>query len=86
MGIATQRQDKKEKKFVIEPNISMENLYSKTKSLYKLVILASKRALELNSGAPRLVESRTNKVALIALEEIADGKVTLKAAPEKVLA
>lgn len=57
---------------------SMENLLDKTGSVYKLVILASKRALELNEGSPKLVETDSKKVSTIALDEIRDGKISIK--------
>jgi DNA-directed RNA polymerase subunit omega len=57
---------------------SMENLLDKTSSVYKLVILASKRALELNEGSPKLVETNSKKVTTIALNEIRDGKISMK--------
>jgi len=45
-------------------------------SIYKLVILASKRALEIAEGQPKLVEANTSaKPSSIALSEIASGKV-----------
>lgn len=58
----------------------MENLIDKTGgSMYKLVILAAKRALELSDGSPRLVEAGLKeKPPLIALREIAAGKVAMK--------
>jgi DNA-directed RNA polymerase omega subunit len=57
----------------------MERLLEKTGSMYKLVILAARRALELNDGAPRLIETDSRKKsALIALEEIAAEKVTFR--------
>ena len=56
----------------------MENLLDKTGSVYKPVILASKRALELNEGSPKLVESDSKKVSIIALEEIRNGKISIK--------
>ena len=60
-------------------NTSMEELIVKTGSLYKLVILASKRAIELNSGAGRLIDiGPTIKLSTVALEEIRQGKVKLK--------
>ena len=62
----------------------IEKLYNKTGSLYKLVILASRRALELNEGAPRLTDVKTDRVSLIALHEIAEDKVSYKKQkPEK---
>ena len=57
---------------------SVQDLLSKTDSIYKLVILASRRALELNAGAPKLVDADSEKVCTIALEEIAQGKVKLE--------
>ena len=56
----------------------MENLLDKTGSVYKLVMLASKRALELNEGSPKLVETESKKVCTIALDEIRDGKISIK--------
>lgn len=45
-------------------------------SVYKLVILASKRALEIAEGQPRLVEDAlTAKPSTVALHEIAEGKI-----------
>ena len=46
-------------------------------SVFKLVMLASKRALELNSGMPKLIEGAPGKAGSIALEEIRQGKVRL---------
>ena len=60
-------------------NPTMEHLLEKTGSLYKLVILASRRAAELNSGAGRLVDIGPHvKLSIVALEEIIQGKVKLK--------
>lgn len=58
--------------------LSTEELLDKTKSVYKLVILASKRALELNSGSPKLVDIDSKRIVTIALEEIRQGKVSIK--------
>ena len=58
--------------------IDMEKLRTKVDSAYKLVILAAKRARELNEGSPKLVETDSKKLANIALEEIAAGKISYK--------
>lgn len=58
--------------------IPSEGLLDKVGSIYKICILASKRALELNEGAPRLAEVNSSKLATIALEEIRQGKVNFK--------
>lgn len=57
-----------------------ENMLDKSeKSIYKLVNLAAKRALELAEGQPKLVEDKTGtKPSTIALHEIANGKVEAK--------
>jgi DNA-directed RNA polymerase omega subunit len=48
-------------------------------SIYKLVIVASKRALEIAEGQPKLVNvSPSVKPSTIALYEIAAGKVQYK--------
>ncbi|NQT07194.1 MAG: DNA-directed RNA polymerase subunit omega [Candidatus Omnitrophica bacterium] len=59
--------------------IQIEDLINKTGSLYKLVVMASKRAIELNAGAGKLVEaSPFIKPSMLALEEISQGKVKIK--------
>ena len=57
----------------------IEPLMEKIGSIYKLVTVAARRALELNEGAPRLVETDPkHKPSTVALEEIAAGKVGMK--------
>ncbi len=60
--------------------VALEKLLDKSNgSIYKLVILASKRALEIAEGQPKLVEvSSSMKPSTIALHEIAENKVYLK--------
>lgn len=59
--------------------IPIEPLLKKVGSIYKLVIIAARRALELNDGAPRLVEIDPKaKASTVALAEIAAGKVSVK--------
>lgn len=57
--------------------VPIQDLLKKTGSIYKLVNLASKRALELSAGAPKLIEADTKNVSNIALEEIVQGRVKL---------
>ncbi len=48
-------------------------------SIYKLVILASKRALEIAEGQPKLVEDGSSiKPSTVALHEIEQGKIEAK--------
>lgn len=53
-------------------------------SIYKLVILASKRGLEIAEGQPKLVEANPSmKPSTVALEEIAAGKVGCRSVKHK---
>jgi DNA-directed RNA polymerase omega subunit len=48
-------------------------------SIYKLVILASKRALEIAEGQPKLVaDDASVKPSTVALHEIAAGRIEAK--------
>ena len=48
-------------------------------SIYKLVILASRRAVELGTGSEKLVSLAPNaKLTSIALEEIKENKISYK--------
>ena len=60
--------------------IPIEQLLDKAdNSMYKLVILAAKRTLEIAEGQPQLGTINSSlKPSSIALEEIAQGKVRLK--------
>ena len=52
-------------------------------SIYKLVLMASKRAIELADGAAKLIDfPSSQKTATIALDEIMQGKVELKEVAE----
>ena len=58
--------------------VPIEELLKRCGSIYKLVILAAKRAKEVAEGSPPLVETHQRKVTSIALEEILQGKVLYK--------
>ncbi len=60
--------------------VDLEKLLKETGgSVYKLVVLASKRGLEIAEGQPKLVEASPNvKPSLVALQEIAEGKIHYK--------
>jgi DNA-directed RNA polymerase omega subunit len=60
--------------------VALEKLLDKScDSVYKLVILASKRALEIAEGQPKLVNaSAATKPSTVALQEVAEGKVRCK--------
>lgn len=66
--------------------VPVEKLLDKSEnSMYKLVVLASKRGIEIAEGQPKLVPADANtKPSTVALYEIAQGKVhAKKAKPEK---
>lgn len=65
-------------------NVPIDELLNKTGSTYKLVILASLRAIELNEGAHPLVNHAPDaKPVNIAVREILEGKVSYKAKEAK---
>lgn len=45
------------------------------KSKYRDILLAAKRARQIEGGAPSMVESQSHKACKIALEEVKAGKV-----------
>lgn len=58
---------------------TLESLMTKVDSKYTLVTLAAKRARELTDGDEPLVDTDTQKVVSIAMEEIDQGKITYEA-------
>jgi DNA-directed RNA polymerase omega subunit len=62
------------------PNVPLEKMLDKTNnSIYKLVIVASKRALEIAEGQPKMVVAEASvKPSTVALMEIAAGKLTYR--------
>lgn len=55
--------------------VPIENLLGRCGSIYKLMILAARRAKELTEGSQPLVSMPHRKATSIALEEILQGKV-----------
>ncbi|MCU0651133.1 MAG: DNA-directed RNA polymerase subunit omega [Candidatus Omnitrophica bacterium] len=61
--------------------MALEKLLDKTEgSVYKLVVLASRRALELAEGQPKLIDGASSaiKPSIIALMEIMANKIQAK--------
>jgi len=56
----------------------LEKIFKDSESIFKLTILAAKRAVELNNGSQKLIDTGTDKITSIALEEISAGKVRYK--------
>ena len=59
-------------------HVSRDELLEKVPSVYKLVILATKRTFDLNEGAPRFIEEKMDKASQTALIEIREGLVGYK--------
>ncbi len=55
--------------------ITVEDCLEKIDNQYNLVLLAKERTSQLNSGAEMLVEKDNDKNTVVALREIAEGKV-----------
>lgn len=52
-----------------------EKIFKNGDSIFKVTLIAARRAIELNNGAKALVETSTKKISSIALEEISQGKI-----------
>lgn len=61
--------------------VPFEDLLEHVDSKYRLVIVAAKRAKQLNRGAAPLVQARSAKPTYQALEEIASGKLGYEVEP-----
>lgn len=58
---------------------AIDQLVTRTKSKYKLVIGAAIRARQINEGAKTLADNPHSKKAIgIALEEIYEGKIEIR--------
>ena len=55
--------------------ITVEDCLKKVENQYDLVLLAQERTSQLNSGSEMLVEEDNDKRTVVALREIAEGKV-----------
>ena len=58
--------------------ITVEDCLEKVDNQYDLVLLAKERTSQLNSGSEMLVEPDNDKNTVIALREIAEGKIDTK--------
>jgi len=60
-------------------DVPIEDLLKRTNSLYKLVILAARRTIELIGGSKAQIDSPLQKkLSSVALQEIAEGKIGYK--------
>jgi len=58
--------------------ITVEDCLEKVDNQYDLVLLAKERTVQLNAGAPILVEKENDKRTIISLREIGDGKISVE--------
>ena len=58
--------------------ITVEDCLEKVDNQYDLVLLAKERTVQLNAGAPMLVDEDNDKRTIISLREIGDGKIDVK--------
>lgn len=56
----------------------VEKIFKGSDSMYKITILAARRAVELSNGSKKLIETNTTRFSTIALEEMALGKIKYK--------
>ena len=56
--------------------ITVEDCLDNVENRFELVLLASKRARQLANGKDALVDLENDKPAVVALREIAEGKIT----------
>ena len=66
--------------------VAIEELLKQCNSVYKLVLLAAKRAKEISEGSPALVDTAHRKVTSVALDEILHGRVLYKSDGEEAQA
>ena len=65
--------------------ITVEDCLEKVDNQYDLVLLAKERTVQLNAGAPMLVDEDNDKRTIISLREIGDGAITYDDLKERYL-
>ncbi|NKC11349.1 MAG: DNA-directed RNA polymerase subunit omega [Gammaproteobacteria bacterium] len=63
--------------------ITVEDCLDKVDNRFELVLVATRRARQIARGAEPLVEEANDKSTVIALREIAEGKITPEIMAEK---
>ena len=58
--------------------LQLEKLIEKAHDPFHLVIAASRRARQLNAGAPKLTSVKAAKNTTVGLYELMEGKITFK--------
>ena len=65
--------------------ITVEDCLEKIDNQYDLVLLAKERTVQLNAGAPMLVDEDNDKRTIISLREIADNKIKVSDLTESAI-
>lgn len=55
--------------------VDIDEFIERFERKYALILLAAQRARQLNRGARKLVNSESKKNTIVALEELASGKI-----------
>ena len=63
--------------------ITVEDCIERVPNRFELVLLAARRARQITMGAPPLVEEENDKSTVLALREIAEGKVDARYMDER---
>ncbi len=58
--------------------IFIDELTSKTNSIFKTVLALAKRAEEINTGKHPLVKTKTKKSSTVAMKEFKEGKIVFE--------
>ncbi len=66
--------------------VTVEDCVEKVSNRFDLVLLSAHRARILSSGAPLLVDRDNDKNPVVALREIADGRISPEAVEEDLVA
>lgn len=65
--------------------VTVEDCVKQVSNRFELVLLASRRARDINAGAPLTVEKDNDKSTVVSLREIADDTLNLDALREEVV-
>ena len=65
--------------------IKVNDCEDKIKNRFDLVLLAAHRARQISSGGQALVETQGNKASIVALCEIAEGKIDVEKLKESLV-
>ncbi len=65
--------------------VTVEDCIRQVPSRFELILMAATRSRQISSGQPLLVERDRDRDPIVALREIADGKITAEEMNEKII-